>query len=626
MYDPTGNYDGPPAQRAPAHANRIPPEWRASETIHRAAETRPNTFNRDTMTVEAVIATATPVARRDARGPFLEILDMDTLDLGRAEGLPVLDNHRIGSVRDTVGIVQSLRPDGDTLVAVLRLSTADDVAPVVQRIADGTLTGVSIGYRVTAWSEHAGADGQRIKSPVAWTISEVTLTPIPADPNARIRHTKRNEPMPDDIIEAVPPEEAERERRNDIRRLVRSAGLASEVADDLIDAGADLTRAKAEVFDAVQAKRRAQPIIRTHAPANDDPAVITRRQSDALAFRMAGGELPEDARPYLNSTFREIAAESLARTGMSTRAMSPDELFTRAAEHGGSDFPLVVSNAMNKVALATYRAAESPLKTLCRQRTLPNFKESTAIRLGEMGRLEELAESGEITHTSRAENGEKMRLKTFARGLTVSRKLLIDDDLNLLGDITSALGEAAAQTEADILVELITSNPNLSDGTPIFDVSRGNVGNAGGGAGGAIGAAGVDVFTTVRAAMRTTTGLDGKTIVGAPPRFMVVSPEIETLAEQILAITYPTKADEVNVASSRMTLLVEPRLTGDAVYLFADPARLPTLNYAYLSSAQGVQIQRTEAWDTLGMKFRAFLDFGAGWIDWRGAYLYEGSA
>ena len=35
--------------------------------------------------------------------------------------------------------------------------------------------------------------------------------------------------------------------------------------------------------------------------------------------------------------------------------------------------------------------AESPLKTLCRQRTLPNFKESTAIRLGEIGRLEEIA-------------------------------------------------------------------------------------------------------------------------------------------------------------------------------------------------------------------------------------------
>ena len=47
--------------------------------------------------------------------------------------------------------------------------------------------------------------------------------------------------------------------------------------------------------------------------------------------------------------------------------------------------------------------------------------------------------------------------------------------------------------------------------------------------------------------------------------------------------------------------------------------------YGYLAGAQGVQIQRAEAWDTLGMKFRAYLDFGAGWTDWRAAY-YNGGA
>jgi len=508
------------------------------------------------------------------------------------------------------------------VTAVLELTSAEDAAPVVQRIADGTVSGVSIGYRVAGWTEKQTPDG-RVKTPTRWHITEVTLTSNPADPSARLRQQEES-PMPDTTPETVSPDAAELEttRRRDIRALVRTAGLDAQVADDLIDAGADMTRAKAEVYDAVQDRRRAAPIIRSHAPANDDPATITRRQSDAIATRMAGGECPEDARPFLNLSLRDMAVDALTRAGVSTRGMSADEVFTRAGEHTTSDFPLVVSNAMNKVALDTYRAAESPLKQLCRQRTLSNFKESTSIRLGEMGRLEELAESGEITHTSRAENGETMRLKTFARGVTVSRKLMIDDDLGLLGDMTAALGQAAAQTEADILVDLLTSNPNLSDGTAVFDASRGNLMT---GAGQGIGSAGVDIFTDARLAMRTVKGLDGKTIVGAAPRFMLVGPEIETLAEQILAQTYPTKSDEVNVAASKMTLLVEPRLDGDSVYIFADPARLPTMQYAYLSSAQGVQIQRTEAWDTLGMKFRAFLDFGAGWLDWRGAYLNEGS-
>lgn len=580
----------------------------------RAASTRPNSFDPETRTVSAVIATPTPVPRRDARGPFFEVLTADTLDQSAVDGLPVLDSHRTASVRDQLGRVRSITQEGGNIVAVLEITSAEDAAPVVQRIADGTVTGVSIGYRVAGWTEKTTPEG-RVKTPTRWHITEVTLTSNPADPSARLR--QKGNDMPEDILETVSPEAAEQTRRSDIRTLVREAGRGPEIADDLIDAGADLTRAKAEVFDAVQERRRSAPIIRTHTAQNDDPAVITRRQSDALATRMAGGECPEDARQYLNLSLRDMATESLQRAGVSTRGMSADEVFTRAAAHTTSDFPLLVSNAMGKVALDSYRAAESPLKTLCRQRTLPNFKESTAIRLGEMGRLEEIAENGEITHTSRAENGETMRLKTFARGVTVSRNLLIDDDLGMLGDTTAALGEAAAQTEADILVDLIVGNPNLSDGTAVFDASRSNVGSAA--------APSVAVLTEARQAMRTRTGLDGKTIISATPRYVLVPADLETEAEQVLATIQPNATSDVNPFGGKLTLLVEPRLPAGTWYVFADTARLAAMQYAYLSSAQGVQIQRTEAWDTLGMKFRAFLDFGAGWLDWRAAHQVPGA-
>lgn len=580
----------------------------------RAASTRPNSFDPETRTVSAVIATPTPVPRRDARGPFFEVLTADTLDQSAVDGLPVLDSHRTASVRDQLGRVRSIAQEGGNIVAVLEITSAEDAAPVVQRIADGTVTGVSIGYRVAGWTEKTTPEG-RVKTPTRWHITEVTLTSNPADPSARLR--QKGNDMPEDTLETVSPEAAEQTRRSDIRTLVREAGLGPEIADDLIDAGADLTRAKAEVFDAVQERRRSAPIIRTHTAQNDDPAVITRRQSDALATRMAGGECPEDARQYLNLSLRDMATESLQRAGVSTRGMSADEVFTRAAAHTTSDFPLLVSNAMGKVALDSYRAAESPLKTLCRQRTLPNFKESTAIRLGEMGRLEEIAENGEITHTSRAENGETMRLKTFARGVTVSRNLLIDDDLGMLGDTTAALGEAAAQTEADILVDLIVGNPNLSDGTAVFDASRSNVGSAA--------APSVAALTEARQAMRTRTGLDGKTIISATPRYVLVPADLETEAEQVLATIQPNATSDVNPFGGKLTLLVEPRLPAGTWYVFADTARLAAMQYAYLSSAQGVQIQRTEAWDTLGMKFRAFLDFGAGWLDWRAAHQVPGA-
>ena len=590
------------------------------DTLTRA--TAPTSWDADARTFEAVIATTSPVMRRDAKGPYAEVLDPATLETP-AEGLPLIDSHRTSSVRDVLGRVEAVRVEGDQVIAKLRLTSAADAEPVAQRIADGALRGVSIGYRVSAWTETRGQKG-RTKTPTRWALIEVTLTSNPADPLAGIRSTQTEEAdMPQtereaQTQEAMPDTEAERMRRTEVRTLCRAAGLGGETADDLIDSGATVTEAKAAIYDAQQQRTRTAPVIRTHAVQNDDPATITRRQADALHVRMAGGECPEDAQQYLGESLLDMARDSLARSGVSTRGMNPDEVLQRAA-HGASDFPLVVSNAMGKTAAQAYQAAESPLKTLCRQRVLRDFKPATSIRLGEMGRLEELDEHGEITHTGRAENGESMSLKTYARGLNVSRQLLIDDDLNLLGDMTSAFGEAAAQTEADILVDLLTSNPNLSDGTPVFDASRGNIAGTGTDPSSA-------TLSDARQHMRTVKGLDGKTIISAAPKYLVIGPELETTAEQLLAEIYATTTGDVNAWAGKLSLLVEPRITDASWYLFADPARLACMQYGYLASAQGVQIQRAEAWDTLGMKYRAYLDFGAGFMDWRGAWFNEGAS
>ncbi|MEZ5794925.1 prohead protease/major capsid protein fusion protein [Albidovulum sp.] len=577
-----------------------------AELLTRRASITPETFDTEAGTVEAVASTFAPVRRSG----YVERLDPAAINPADLVGLPVLDGHRSGRAVDTVGSIIAARMEGGALVVTIRRTSAADANPLWERVADKTIRGVSIGYAVRRWRE-SNEGGMRVRTAVEWAIKEVSVVASPADPQA----TFRSEHMPQDDLQTVAnPTEDTTETRAAIRQICRSAGLSAEDADSMIDRDLSITEARAEAFEAMT--RRTPARIRTTAPANGDPATLRTRQADALAFRMAGGELPDASREFVNMSLRDMAADALTRAGESTRGLSADELFTRAAAHGTSDFPLLVSNAMGKVALDSYRAAESPLKALARQRTLPNFKESTSIRLGEMGRLEEMTEHGEFTHTSRAEAGEKMALKTFGRAINVSRKLLIDDDLNLLGDMTAALGAAAAQTEADELVSTFTGNPLLSDGTAVFATGRGNMA-----------AAGADITETsldaARLAMRGVKGLDGKTIIGVTPKYLVIGPELETKAEKLLAAIYAATTDDVQPI--RLKLVVEPRITGTGWYVMADPAAVPSLQFAYLSSAQGVQIQRQEAWTTLGMQYRAFLDFGTGWADWRGAYFNEGA-
>jgi HK97 family phage prohead protease len=586
----------------PDKATRITsfkPDLTAGERFNRAMP-REGEFDETSRTFRATIATATPVQRRDAKGPFLEVLDPNGLEIEAGADFPLLTDHR-PNAREVVGRVHSLEVDGNRVFASLRLANVDDVEPLVQRIRDDVLKHVSAGYAVLKWRETIDPETrQRTKTATRWRLREVSLTPLPADQNATIHRSMEND-MPFDL-----------ETRTALVDTLRTAcGLPDTWGQDLTEE----TVTDSEVREAAREamlKRNAPQIRITRDHTN--PAEIQTRAADALAFRMAGGELPEASRDFVGMSLVDHAKESLTRSGVSIRGMNTDDILQRS--NSTSDFPLLVSNAMGKVAAQAYKAAESPLKALARKRTLSNFKESTAIRLGEMGRLEEMNEHGEFKHTSRAEAGESMALSTFGRAINVSRKLIIDDDLGLLGDMTSAMGQAAAQTEAEELVALFTDNPNLSDGTPVFDASRENTVTV---------ALSETALSDARKHLRTVKGLDGKTIIAVKPKYLVVGPALETEAEKLLASIYASTADDVNAFAGKLTLVVEPRIAGNAWFVVADPASVPSIQYGYLASAQGVQIQRAEAWDTLGLKYRAFLDFGCGWLDWRGVYHSTGA-
>ncbi|ODT17498.1 MAG: hypothetical protein ABS35_25680 [Kaistia sp. SCN 65-12] len=555
------------------------------------------------MTVSAIVATATPVRRRDARSEYLEVLSMGGLVMAEGADVPLLADHA-ATARATVGRAHGFDIGPESVTAQLRFSVADDVLPIVQRVQDRSLRHVSAGYRVSKWAEGVDpATGIRTKTATAWRLLEISIVPIPADPNSQIQ---RSETMENENEPTLA------ERRAEIRAIGRVAGMTAEAVDDMIDRDLDVVGARAEAFEAMQS--RPAPRIRV-VGSHDDPAAIATRAADALAYRMGAAELPDASREFAGMSLLDMARDSLQRSGVAVRGLSSDEVFQRAT-HGTSDFPLVVSNAANKTLLETYRAAESPLKTIARQRTLPNFKESTSIRMGGLGRLEELSEHGEITATSRAEAGEKLALATFARRFDLSRKLMIDDDVSAFGDIVAALGQAAAQTESDLLVAAVVGNPKMSDGKAVFHADHGNLSTAS--------ALDADGLSAARLALRQRKDLDGKTLISATPKYLLVGPELETEAEKLLTSINATTSADVNPFAGKLQLLVEPRISDGQWYVFADPARLSGLQYAYLSGQAGPQIQRQDLWDTLGVSFRAFMDFGAGWVDHRAAQKNPG--
>uniref|UniRef100_UPI001C930852 phage head-tail joining protein n=1 Tax=Cereibacter sediminicola TaxID=2584941 RepID=UPI001C930852 len=274
-----------------------------------------------------------------------------------------------------------------------------------------------------------------------------------------------------------------------------------------------------------------------------------------------------------------------------------------------SDFPQLLTGAGNRVLTNAYQAAQSPLKALARQRTASDFRALTVLKLGEFSGLQKLSEHGEIRAMTTGEAKEGYALETFGGTFALSRKAITNDDLGAFARWGEMMGRAAAETESKQLLALLAQNGGagikMDDGKTLFHADHGNLAATGA-------ALSEAALSAARLALRTQKGLDGKTPVNVVPKYLVVAPALETAAEKLLAAINATTAADVNPFGGKLSLLVEPRLTGNGWFVFGDPATAPVLEYAYLSSAPGPQLSSRDGWEVLGREFRVVLDFGCG--------------
>ena len=584
----------------------------------------PGSFDRTAGTVQAILSTGAPVQR----GGYVERLTVTSEAVQLAQHLPVLDAHRQGSIADVLGRVIATEFQRGNLVATLRITSP----AALDAIERGDITGVSIGYRVTGWAD-TRADGVLTRTAVKWVLLEVSLVPLPADSGAVLRSepmttepTITPAPAPAPVVTTPPASTATRAEINTaIRSIATASSLGTAWSDAQVDAGATVEQARAAAFQ--ELVTRGGGTIQTQRVSlvgtSEDPSVQRNLMAEALAVRaMPSIKISDAARPYLGLSMLDLAGQLLQLRGERVSTMSREALAERAM-HTTSDFPNLLTGTGNRVLMAAYQAAPNPLKqVLARQTTLNDFRPRTMLKISDMPKLQRVTEHGEIKSVTRSETTEGYALDTFAMIFALTRKAIINDDLGAFSDWSVAMGKAASETEADQLVQLLNqangNGPVMGDGKTLFHATHGNLATAGGGIANA-------TLSAARLGMRNQKGIDGKTPINATPKYILVSPERETEAEQALAALYAATANQVSVFSGKLELLVEARLTPGAWYVFADPAVLPVLEYAYLSSAQGPQISTRDGWETLGTEFRVVLDFGCGAIDWRGAYRNAGA-
>lgn len=587
------------------------------QIVTRRAPFAATTWNPETWTFELVLSAGSGVTRYDARGAFEELLAVEGAQFSPV--LPLLDSHNRDSVDSKLGQVDNLTIAGGKLVGRATLSRHN---PRAQRIAadltDGQTFGVSIGYVVTKFSERKSSDGRRQKIAEAFTIVECSLVIIPADGQTGIR-SMTIETQPAATPESPPPAVVDRAAVNsEIRSIARVASLDQTWIDTQIDASATVEAARTAAFEVMRNRTAPAAEVRTTASVGTDytdPEFRARTIGEALFARVTPGHVPsEAARQFVGLSIPDIARDCLRHRGMTTTGFQHGQIIERALQTT-SDFPLILADTVGRTLRQAYQSAPAGIRRLARQTTAKDFRSKHRIQFSAAPTLEKVNEHGEFKAGAMAEAQESYAVDTFGRIIGFSRQAMVNDDLGAFTDATRRMGQTSAAFEGTFLAKLLLANPKMRDNKVLFHSDHANIA-------GSAGPINVDTLSAARQAMRLQTGLIGE-LITVTPKFILVGADRETEAEKAVAAITPAQSAEVNPFQGKLEVITDPRIS-DAWYVISDPAEIDGLEYAYLEGAVGPQITSEVGFDTDGIRFRVRLDYGAGFVDWRGWHKNAG--
>lgn len=651
---------------------------------------RSQSLNPESRTVDAVASTEDPVPTID--WDRLEVNDEVLLASGAKHGgrAPLLDSHQRTGVTNVIGSFENIRTENRQLVGTLRLANTEEGTKALELIRDGHLTDVSVGYNVEAMtrveaSKSVAFEGKEFKGPLRvvtqWSLRELSLVPIGADPNAKLREYQNLIPATIDLIPqggnvrmdptnpnpSPDPVKGERERQKAIRAMAQEWGYAA--VDGLIDAGDSVHEAERKILADFKARQTAHklPAGMTPSPEITRDERETRYDSLVDGILLRAGSLDrvmehaglsekekrerrqlaqmgrrhrfiDLARELVgNKAMRNWDAQDVFQAAMAKGSRAPLRISPtseRTLNHTSSDFPNILADAAFKVLAAEYALAEVTWNRWCAVGTFSDFKPKNINQLSESAEPQLILENGEVPRATFSEKKESYDLDTFGKIISISRKTLINDDLDAFSRIPTKIANGFARKVNKIAYEILRNPPTLNEtGLALFHATHGNLDTGGSSAlsNSALNAA-FKKFMEQKALGSTSAD---PTFLNIRPSYLIVPPALAATAFALVNSSTEYGQNNPNVKNRYQGMLevVEDAMIGAAAgtttdtnwFLAAAPGAIDTVEVGFLDGVNAPTVVEEQSFDVLGMELRSILDVAAAALDYRGLYKSAGA-
>jgi HK97 family phage prohead protease len=426
-------------------------------------------------------------------------------------------------------------------------------------------------------------------------------------------------------------EEDERAFKNERRRAAQIIDICGHFGIEpgkYIRSGASVSKVNADILKKIRNER---PPLKTSRSSSaiqinrDETEKFRSAVSDGLALR-AGARVEKPApgaEDFRRISLLDLCRMVLERAGQRV-SYSDDKMETASRAFSTSDFPLLLSNLADKVLQAGYKEAPATWRSWCATGSLSDFKEAYKLRMSEAPTLEPVYEGGEYKMADFKESEDTYKIGTWGKKFALTRQAIINDDLGAFTRIPTLFGIASGRTINDTVYRLLLSNPVMKETEqPLFSVNHENVGMPG--------ALSIATLTEARTKMRRQKGMraDAGVFLNLSPSILIIPPELETIARQLLFSTADigqANPAVINPFHGSLEIVVDATLTDAAAwYLVASPNIIDTVEVAFLDGVQNPVVEQQQGWNVDGIEYKVRLDFGVKVWDYRGIYKNSGT-
>lgn len=599
------------------------------------------------------------------------------------------DHATYAGIRNVFGITEQYRIENGELVGTVRFATDEESDTVFKKVADGILRHFSLGYIVHRYEAILNAgDGLDTYMATDWEPTELSIVAVSFETNNGVRARECEKPAPESLFPltiAITGEDTTMKFRNMFLKyrdpasgdgdpagggnapapapvvnraaadpapapvtapvvaptpVAADRGLMATFSANARAAGFDDAHAIVAFARGITVEQYNQELLQAmsqrsqsntpQVPLAADNRADHKEQERGLIVtsilaRNGMAEATSDTRKFNGATLLELARHVMGHQGF----MNPLELSKRAFQ-STSDFPLILENVMNKSLSAGYAETPRTFLDLGRRGSVNDFRAKHTYRMGDAPSLLPLGENGEYQSGTISEAKESFFIDTYARTIGFSRKMLINDDMGALTNVPRSFGQAGSRLESDVVWGLLlnynfrtnsAANFKMADGKAFFHADHKNLLTAG--AGSALSETSLSTLRMLGRKMRT---LDGN-FMNIMWNTLVVPEELETTAEKLLVNSIlATQTSNTNSFQGKYGFRIEPRLSVvSQTAWMAFTNMIDAFEYAYLAGEEGMYTEVNTSTNVDGLEILVRKDFGAGYVDERGAARSPGA-